>query len=152
MWRFCFNGRLMSPTLNLFIIYAFSSFFILISSHLKLCLATATNNFKGVKITYMWSTLDQTFQIVVFKQSCFFKFEIIINGLASSYLLIWIPICYGSLKAGTVFIRRNLTYKDGPRNEKVRTCFKRIYTVQAARGLKYLYLIILWTSFFHNVR
>ena len=32
-----------------------------ISTHLKLCLATATHNFKWVKITNIWFIWDQTF-------------------------------------------------------------------------------------------
>ena len=55
------------------------------------------------------------------------QFEIIINVLVRSSRLICIPMLwvhghykyFNTFSAGTVFIRQNLTYKDGPRAEKV---------------------------------
>ena len=38
-------------------------------THLKLCLATTTHNFKWVKITRVYLTWDQNFQILMLKQS-----------------------------------------------------------------------------------
>ena len=57
----------------------------------------------------------------------FFQFEIVIYGLVISSRLIWIPVLwvhghyryFNSFSAGTVFIRKTLTYKYSPRTEKV---------------------------------
>ena len=69
-------------------------------------------------------------------QRVFFKFEITINVLFSSFWFIWIPMSwvYGRQKyvhafsTGTVFIRQNLTSTD--------VKFWRIKTVPALKGLK----------------